>query len=126
MELWSTGITVKYGYGGTRKGEEYSGWWAELKWTSGGFCTPGTMEGDIHTRYAEATMSEAIDYVVAVADRFGITQGPTGAPFHLYYETDGENPDWPPPDGWRAMLQEEAKRRGWGTYDMWILSKNPG
>jgi hypothetical protein len=45
----------------------------------------------------------------ADAERLGIQwRDPT-----VYYKGDGEDPEYPPPDGWRELLAAQAARLGW-------------
>jgi hypothetical protein len=107
-EYWSTGITLK--------------WWdhPEKPWTSSldffddGFCDLGSTEGGLRLRYCVPTPAEAIDTLKTDAERLGITWrvGGGGQPY-LYMKGDGEDPEWPPPPDWRAILEAEAKRIGW-------------
>lgn len=132
--IWSTGIIVKYGYAGSEaipghfrhRRDRYS-WWAYCTWTMGGHCEPGRMEGKLGTRYAEKTLSKAVDCVLELARKMDVTfvdvrgEGglisyPEGQP-ELYYEGDGEMADGDPvPDNWKFLLKEEAKRIGFQSY----------
>ena len=121
--VWSTGITVKYGYAGSSG----YGWWAYCTWTMGGHCEPGCMEGRLGTRYGEETLSKAVDCVLELAKRMevtfvdvrgkdGLITYPEGQP-ELYYEGDGGLEDGDPvPDNWKHILKEEAERIGFQSY----------
>lgn len=121
---WATGITVRYGYSGM---DRY-GWGAEVAFYDNGFCNDDTdakvisTQGKLGTRYfvregntpdADA-LGAAVDAVKADAERTGIRfkvdgiSGPT-----VYYEGDGEDPEWPPPFGWRELVNAQAARLGW-------------
>jgi len=110
--LWTVGVTVNYGYAGSGR----NGWYAEIGWHDGRIIEPGVIEGKIYTRHHEPTLAGALDAVMAQAVRFGILLGmgqDDALGFALFYEGDGDDPSYPPPAGWRAMLREEAARRGW-------------
>jgi hypothetical protein len=122
---WATGITVKYGYSGMN----LCGWGAEVEFYDNGFCDDDTdngaisTQGRIGTRYfvREGTrpdadaLSAAIDAVKRDAERLGITWGipAAGMMSTVYYVGDGEDEDYPPPDGWRGMVNAQARRLGW-------------
>lgn len=112
--LWTTGITVKYGYGGSDK----HGWTADINWYDDGFCSENTVEGIIKTRYFVEDISRAIDLVLEVLKKFSIpfTKERGGDEPFLFYKGDGEDENWPPPKGWEKLLKKEAEKRGWKTY----------
>lgn len=95
-----------------------------MAYTTGGFLEPGVVEGDLRTRYGEATMAAAINYVLEVAEQLGVTPNRNLGPYHLYYEGDGEDLNYPPPNNWREILAREAATRGWRTYDVPIAPDN--
>jgi hypothetical protein len=119
---WATGITVRYGYSGM---DRY-GWAATVDFYDNGFCDDDTdaktisTQGTLKTRYfvregtgADADgLAAAVDAVKQDADRFGVRFGGATLPT-VYYEGDGEDEDWPPPDGWRGMVNAQAERLGW-------------
>lgn len=122
---WATGITVRYGYSGS----DLYGWGAEVEFFDSGFCDDDTdsgaisTEGTLRTRYfvregdgpdADA-LSAAVDAVKRDADRLGITwsAAPSPATATVYYRGDGEDENYPPPDGWREMVNAQAGRLGW-------------
>ncbi len=109
VDVQATGVTVRYGYAGNNK----YGWIAKLHWQDDKFAEEGCVEGDIHTRYFEKTITSAINYVVEVAEQFNIPF--TDEPY-LFYENDGDNLEEPPPENWKLILLEEALSRGWHTY----------
>lgn len=115
---WSTGITLRYS---TLRGSQ-GAWAARVDYLDDGFASDDTdagkisTEGGIRTRYfvEDGTTTEAltavIDTVKADAERLGIVWRDRP---HLYYECDGEDPEWPAPDGWRTTLNAQAARLGW-------------
>jgi hypothetical protein len=125
---WSTGISVWYAYSGQGR----HGWAAKVEYYDDGFCsddadtgqvsTEGTLrtEGELGTRYAvqqgEAAdaLTVVIDVIKADAERLGIRWGVDRAvPPSLYYRGDGEDENYPPPDGWRETLAAQSERIGW-------------
>lgn len=140
---WSTGITVRYAYAGASRREgilvgQY-GWMASLNFLDDGFNNDDrdsgqiATEGELRTRYfvrahAEPASADeiqeghrkalqvAIDVLCADAERMGIHFGTAASGPWLYYQGDGESAEWPPPDGWRLLLAEQATRLGWETY----------
>lgn len=140
---WSTGITVRYAYAGTsnRDGHcvaEY-GWMASLNFLDDGFNSDDrdngqiSTEGTLRTRYFVRAHDEhappnvvseghrkalqvAIDVLRADAERLGVRFSSAASGPWLYYQGDGESDEWPPPDGWRLLLAEQATRLGWETY----------
>lgn len=119
---WATGITVRYGYSGM----DLYGWAAQVDFYDNGFCDDDTdkgtvsTQGTLKTRYfvREGTgtdadgLTAAVDAVKRDAERVGIRFGGATTPV-VYYEGDGEDEDWPPPDGWRGMVNAQAERLGW-------------
>lgn len=97
-------------------GERQANWTARLHFQGGDFARLGYVEGEIRTRYVEPTLARAIDMVLQASERLGLPRS-SERPFALLYDGDGESPNFPPPDGWRKTLADEAKRRGWMTYD---------
>jgi hypothetical protein len=126
---WSTGITVTWQYSGMGQ----HGWAASLDYYDDGFCNDDaaegrvSTEGTLRTRYAVREgrsadrLAVVIDVLKADAERLGITwrdplAGKDGTA-SLYYEGDGEDADNPPPAGWEHLLQAQAARLGWRTYE---------
>jgi hypothetical protein len=121
---WATGIIVRYGY----SGEDKYGWGAEVNFYDDGFCDDDTdngvvsTQGTLHTRYlvregdgpdADA-LAAAIDAVKAAAERLGIQwRADLGFGPNVYYQSDGQSEDYPPPDGWRELIDAQAQRIGW-------------
>lgn len=113
LDLWATGVTLKYGYSG---GGLY-GWTAEICWFDNKFCEDKAVQGRIVTRYFEESIELAIDTVMEVFEQFNIKKTDNEfIGFNLYYEGDGEDKEWPPPEGYRKLLRDEAEKRGWKTY----------
>lgn len=117
---WSTGITVTY--------SDWQGgaWSAAVEYLDDGFCDDDaangviSTQGKLHTRYqvrdgSEATLAAVIDVIKADAERLGITFRTDGAGPNVYYKGDGEDEDYPPPDGWGEMVDAQAARLGWAT-----------
>lgn len=125
---WATCIQLRWSAHTetTADGTQLSGWYAHLDFYDDGFCDddPDTgkisTQGRLATRYGVADgdtvtgLRAAIDALVADAARMGInfTAHSTSRPY-LYYEGDGDSEEFPPPDGWRQMLADEAARLGW-------------
>ena len=114
-DRWSTGIVVDYRYAG----QGAYGWTAKADYLGDGFCddVPGTAhistEGTLRTRYAvrnaedgTSSLGAVIDVIKADAERMGVTWTEDVA---LYVEGEGESHD-DFPDGWRAMIREQAAR----------------
>ncbi|WP_275558466.1 hypothetical protein [Streptomyces sp. 5-6(2022)] len=123
---WSTGITVAWSpRARTINGQAHPGWKASAEKIS--------TQGHLETRYFVTDtdipstplrpgenlsgLTVAVDALITDAERLGIDfmswsdQQPM-----LYYKGDGEDADYPAPEGWRDMLKAEAERIGWGTY----------
>ncbi|MBD3251238.1 hypothetical protein GF380_02080 [Candidatus Uhrbacteria bacterium] len=50
-----------------------------------------------------------MDSVIASAERIDVTfRNPS-----VYYLSDGQSKDYPPPDGWKDMIHSECERLGW-------------
>src|ERR1051326_919684 len=117
---WSVGITVTYSYSG---GGRY-GWGASLEFLDDGCCSDDADAGQVSTQGKLATryyvsdgervsgLSAAVDALIADAQQLGIQFNNPG----LYYDGDGEDPESPPPDGWKVLLEAEAARIGWKSY----------
>lgn len=121
---WATGIVVRYS-------DRHGGQWAaSVNYLDNGFCDDDadrgviSTEGTLHTRYFVGNgeridaLTAVIDAVKADAERLGIefrsaTDGP-----NVFYQGDGEHDDWPPPDGWREMVDAQAIRIGWSAFYM--------
>ena len=106
-QLWSTGISLYC------NGEDE--WWASVKVHDNGFCDLSSICGEIKTCYGQP-LSDAIDIVKRDTENLGIIFPNESYSRHLYYIGDGEWKDYPPPEGWKELLQQEAKRIGWKTY----------
>lgn len=105
--LFATGIIVWHGYAGNGR----YGWWAMVEFQDYG---KGSILGKIHTKYGD-DLACSIDTIKKDAERLGIKFVNTFTPF-VYYRGDGENKDFPPPDGWRELLEKEARRIGFRSY----------
>lgn len=114
---WSIGIIVRHQFGK---------WAATVEYKDDGFADDSaddmviSTEGKIHTRYFVEDgkyvdgLTAAIDAVKADAERLGIRWITTaiGGP-HVHMEGDGNDPDWPAPDGWRDTVNAQSERLGW-------------
>jgi hypothetical protein len=114
QRYWSTGITVRW--------QERNGWGAHLRFHDDGFMDNRSTEGSLHTRYfigGSDGLAKAIDLLREDAERLGIEfrTAPVDPGPWIYYETDGEDSEWPPPPRWREQLAEQAQRLGWTSYD---------
>ena len=107
----STGINLRYS-----RYHDRDMWTATAKFMDAGFCDDLATEGEIHTRYFQP-IETAIDTCRKDAESMGIQWGTVNGLPYLYIEGDGESKEWPAPDNWREVLQEQAKRIGWQTYD---------
>lgn len=117
---WSTGLTVK---ARLESGGKLS-WAVSCRYLDNGFANDNadsaaiSTEGTLHTRYyvrdgeTADGLTVAIDAVIRDAITLGIVWSEETGP-SLYYEGDGENPDYPPPGNWREILTAQAKRLGW-------------
>lgn len=107
-KLYSVGITVWFDYAG---GDRY-GWWAKVEFGDFSRCARGSVTGVIQTRYGD-DLRFSIDTIKADAQRLGIEFVILdGEPPFLLYLDDGETIDYPPPEGWRKTLTDEARRIG--------------
>ncbi|MFE6939626.1 hypothetical protein [Streptomyces chartreusis] len=128
---WSTGITVTYSPLAERINDEpYNGWHAKLDYQDDGIANndPDTgqiaTEGTLYTRYPtrdakiRSGLSIAPHTLIADAKRLGIEFRAVGRRTEpwLFYRGDGEDADYPPPDGWREALAAEADRIGFRPY----------
>lgn len=121
---WATGITLLWSpRAHWSNGTSRPGWNATVDFYDDGFRDDDTdawqisTQGHLQTRYFvtdgehEPGIGAALDALLRDARRFGIEfKDP-----QLYYRGDGESEDYPPPDGWRDMLAEQAERLGWRT-----------
>lgn len=127
---WACGISVRWReYAGSDNGIQHSGWGGTVDFRDDGFADddPDTgrvsTEGTLKTRYTvrdgdlTTGLTAVIDTLIADAARLGIDFRDIGdSKPMLYFEGDGEDEEWPPPDGWREMLRAQAERIGWATY----------
>jgi FAD/FMN-containing dehydrogenase len=117
---WATGVTVDHH-------PDY-GWIATVEFHDDGFAEQGSTEGILRTRYfcgdgvlvsdkVTDALTTQIDLVIADAERLGIAFGRyPELPPAVYYKGDGEDPDYPAPDGWRTLLNRQAARLGWHCH----------
>lgn len=119
---WSVGIKVRWRE--SRTGGDQ--WGAVAEYLDNGFCDDDadarriSTQGEMATCYVATRylvedgetvdgLTVAVDTIKAEVERMGIAwNNPT-----IYFEGDGENPEWPPPPGWRELLRAQAERLGW-------------
>ncbi len=104
---------------------EGRGWATTVRFPDAGLCKDTTdagrvsTEGELGSRYFVRDgdqmdgLTAAVDAVKADADRLGIKWYDIAT---VYYEGDGEDPEWPPPAGWRALVNAQAVRLGWEPF----------
>ena len=118
-KYWANGITVTYLQ---PYGERPGAWKADLDFFSGSGFQRVSTEGEIRTNFVQDAAShfslpQCIDALLGCARDLGIRVfDPAGRHVSLYYAGDGESEQFPPPDGWRDLLREQAQRLGWATY----------
>jgi hypothetical protein len=118
---WATGITLRYR---DYLGNHPESWAGSVDFYDGGlpddYSATGEVatEGVLRTRYyvdsydGDTAIAAVIDTLIADAGRLGIRfENPA-----LSYEGDGEDGDYPPPEGWRRILRMQADRIGWDSY----------
>jgi hypothetical protein len=127
---WATGISVRWHeHSGSHDGVPHGGWSAKVDFLDDGFCNDDadaaqiSTEGTLRTRYSVrdgnrvSGLRAAIDALLLDIKRLGIEmRGSDASPPSIYYHGDGEDPEWPPPVGWRELLAAEAERIGWTSY----------
>ena len=87
--------------------DETGDWHASLSFFDDGWCQPEATQGALRTRYFDQ-LDVVADTLIADAGRLGIVWKMR----QLYVPGDGNDPDCPLPDGWRAMLKALAERIG--------------
>lgn len=123
---WATGITLAWREAYLSHAESWCGY---LDYFDDGFCddNPDTgaisTQGTLRTRYGventdtTSALTAVVNTLILDAASLGITwRGANDNPPMLYYRGDGEDPDYPPPDGYRELLRATAERIGWATY----------
>lgn len=107
-KYWSTGISLKW--------DGRDKWAAIADFFDSGFCDDESTEGQLRTRYY-VNLDTAIDTLIEDATRLGIdfrvSPGTKSSFLYCYHDDDKE---WPLPEGWREILNEQAKRIGWLTH----------
>lgn len=125
-KYWSTGIVLTWQ---PERPGHAEAWGAHLDYLDEGFLDDEpaagriSTEGTLRTRYPVEdvdgvnVLAVVLDVLIADAERLGIVwrNSVDGWPM-LYYRGDGEDPEWPPPSGYREMLTVQAKRLHWATY----------
>ncbi len=118
-KYWSTGITVAFmANSGRGPGDAvWSGWGASLDFHDDGFVNDApdgsvvSTEGTLRTRYAvrgadtKDALYNAVEALIVDAARLGIEFKDAAT---VYYRGDGEHAAYPPPDGWREMVNAVA------------------
>lgn len=101
---WSVGISV-WCLGENR-------WGANLQFQDGGFSAdPHETKGTLEAR-ATGPLDQVVDALLAAAARIGIVwYNPT-----VYADRDGDDPDYPLPDGWQKIVNDQSRRIGWQPY----------
>lgn len=104
-KLFATGIVIRQDWRG--------GWWAEATFEDFGHCDRGSVMGHIETKYADDDLPYTIDTIKRDVESLGVEFAQLdGVSPALLYSEDGEDEDFPPPDGWRELLKAEAQRIG--------------
>lgn len=128
QRYWATGVVTRWSGHIDDPGSGAGRWSAHVDFCDDGFCSDDaetgqvSTEGTLRTRYfvrdgeTVSGLRAALDAILSDANRLGIEFNNDRGPC-LYYEGDGEDPDWPPPPGWRELLCVEADRLGWQTPD---------
>lgn len=118
-KYWANGLTVTYLQ---PYGERPGAWKADLDFFSGSGFQRVSTEGEIRTNFIQdaalhSSLPQCIDALLGCARDLGIRVfDPAGRHVSLYYAGDGESEQFPPPEGWRDLLREQAQRLGWATY----------
>jgi hypothetical protein len=122
--FWTTGISVAL----TERG-----WiaYADFQQSNPDATNLVITQGKVETRFAEASLTDAIDRVIASLETLGVVFKPDGVddaiwhgvgPF-VWYQRDGHGPnadigELDPPENWRELMNEQARRLGWEcAYD---------
>lgn len=118
---WAASITLRYQ-------DRPQSWAGNLDFYDEGLANDNaesgriSTEGSLHTRYfvkghpAEVALAAVIDTLIADAGRLGIGfKGTVTDKPELLYD-DGENAEFPPPEGFKHMLRTQADRIGWNSY----------
>lgn len=107
--FWSTGIVIERDAQGK--------WRGYFDLSDHGFCTPGTCEGRIQSRYAETDVEVLIDALVDSATKMGVVWMEQARCPTIYYEQDGEAQDGSlranAPADWLEICTSQAERLGW-------------
>lgn len=104
---------------GKRISHREGGWSATAQFHDGGHCNLESTQGELKTRYF-GPLSQMVDLLIADMKTMGIEwRDPS-----LFYDNDGEGKEYPPPDGWEAIVIAEAARLGWTTP--YKIPMNPG
>jgi len=122
---WSTGITVRY--------DSRRGWGGEVQFYDDGFANDETdharisTEGALRTRYFAAdgeqrdALTVVIDTLKADAERHGIRWAETAG---VWYHSDGGDDRFPPPPGWRELLNSHSRRLEWEPKYLTVGQQN--
>ena len=80
-----------------------------MEFSTPNFASTDRISGSIGNHYWSDSLSEALDQLMAMANRLHIKSYPT-LPMHLYVD---ENELSQYPSDWRELVSTEAKRVGW-------------
>lgn len=106
--LWTTGIMLKWGYGGGSVGY---GWWAQIDILDDGFCDDGSVRGQMTTSYASSDIDFQLKTIIELARHMNVEfRELDGRKPSLYIKGDGEDENHPPPDGWKKTLKDAAEK----------------
>jgi len=108
-KLYSVGINVYSDGGVDDKNYDKDRWWAMVNFQDHSHCQDRGISGMIKNKYP-INLTLAIDTIIEDCDKLGInflkTQF-TGL-YLMYYNKE----DYPPPDDWKQLLDEQAERIG--------------
>lgn len=108
-KYWSTGIIVQW-----RRDKKKENWTAHVKYFDSGCCKNGSTEGILRMRYWESDLDKVVDTIKADAEKLGIEfVRKEGLSPYVCMEGDGEIKGKEYPEGWRKIIDDQARRIGW-------------
>ena len=125
---WSTGISLHWQECAQRNqdGSRHPGWGGTLDFLDDGFTDDDadagqvSTQGTLRTRYAVidgdavSGLRAVMETLIADAARLGIEfRSAADRRPMLMYRGDGEDENYPAPEGWRELLAAEAERINW-------------